>query len=208
MHPRTWTSPHTALHVLVLHVSPGHQQFLHGSWCRLLPASKEIEIVVKKDFFFYCNLYNVKSVCYHSSHNNTLPFEKNVLHMYKIQTYYLMAIKMDLPEPTFCSISLRISWIPSVPTGNTPGAPQCHSSLFLFHRNNRPVWTAIAWQSSSLLPAEPGTHGALEKEFIIRKTDFLQYYNTKTEVWSIQKIYIYRCKFKLKLVHFLLYLLF
>lgn len=100
MHPRTWTSPHTALHVLVLHVSPGHQQFLHGSWCRLLPAGKEIEIVVKKDFFFYCNLYNVKSVCYHSSHNNTLPFEKNVLHMYKIQTYYLWS-KWTYLSPLF-----------------------------------------------------------------------------------------------------------
>lgn len=93
---------------------------------------------------------------------------------------------MDIPEPTFCSISLRISWIPSVPTGNTPGAPQCHSILFLFRRNNRPVWTATASQSSSLLPAEPDTHGALEKEFIVSKTDFLQHNN----VMSIQKTYI------------------
>lgn len=62
MHPRTWTSPHTALHVLVLHVSPGHQQFLHGSWCRLLPAGKEIEIVVKKDFFFIA-IFTMSRVC-------------------------------------------------------------------------------------------------------------------------------------------------
>lgn len=83
-----------------------------------------------------------------------------------------MEIKMDLPEPTFCSISLHISWIPSVPTGNTPGAPQCHSSLFLFHRNNHPVWTAIASQSSFLLPAEPDTHAAIKEEFMVTETDF------------------------------------
>lgn len=73
MHPRTWTSLHTALHVLVLHILPGHQQFLHGSWCRLLPASKKFGIVVKKDFF-YINLYNVMSLCYHLSHNNTFQY--------------------------------------------------------------------------------------------------------------------------------------
>lgn len=79
MHPRTWTSLHTALHVLVLHILPGHQQFLHGSWCRLLPASKKFGIVVKKDFF-YINLYNVMSLCYHLSHNNTF-------HVVKMLTY-------------------------------------------------------------------------------------------------------------------------
>lgn len=63
MHPRTWTSLHTALHVLVLHTLPGHQQFLHGSWCRLLPARKEIEIVVKKDFFFSFAIFTTSRVC-------------------------------------------------------------------------------------------------------------------------------------------------
>lgn len=208
MHPRTWTSPHTALHVLVLHVSPGHQQFLHGSWCRLLPAGKEIEIVVKKDFFLLQSLQCQECVLSFVTQQYITLWKKCLTYVQNTDSLFDGDQNGLIPEPTFCSISLRISWIPSVPTGNTPGAPQCHSSLFLFHRNNRPVWTAIASQSSSLLPAEPGTHGALEKEFIIRKTDFLQYYNTKTEVWSIQKIYIYRCKFKLKLVHFLLYLLF